>query len=71
MKRFAWMLTLLLFANPLAMAHGDRDKAECTIVKERIRTIQSKMRAGYTRAQGEKYEAQLRELRVKRHKLCR
>jgi hypothetical protein len=28
------------------------------------------MRAGYTRAQGERYEEKLRELRAKRYKLC-
>jgi hypothetical protein len=29
------------------------------------------MRAGYTRAQGERYEERLRELRAKRRELCR
>jgi len=29
------------------------------------------MRAGYTRAQGERYNEKLRELKAKRSKLCR
>jgi hypothetical protein len=71
MKRRAWMLVLLLLIQLPASAHNKADKAECAVVKEKIRTIESKMRSGYTRAQGERYEAQLRELRAKRHKLCR
>ena len=71
MKQRAWMLVLLLLIQSPSVAHNKDDKAECAIVKEKIRTIESKMRAGYTRAQGERYEAQLRELRAKRYKLCR
>lgn len=71
MKIPAWMLLLLLVALTPVGAHNRCDKAACAITKEKIRTIQSKMRSGYTRAQGERYEAQLRELRVKRSKICR
>ena len=46
------------------------EEAACAEVKEEIREIQSRMRAGYTRAQGEKYEAKLRKLKTKRRKLC-
>ncbi|MDH3612296.1 MAG: hypothetical protein OEU90_01255 [Gammaproteobacteria bacterium] len=75
MKPPTWMpllpLLLLLAAQPPASAHNKCDKAECAVVKEKIRTIESKMRSGYTRAQGERYESQLRELRAKRYKICR
>jgi hypothetical protein len=73
MNQRAWMLVLLLLlvAHSPATAHNSRSKSECTVVKEKIRTIQSKMRSGYTRAQGERYEEQLRQLRAKRFKICR
>lgn len=48
-----------------------RDNQACAEVKEEIREIEAKMRSGYTRAQGEKYEARLRKLKSKRSKLCR
>jgi hypothetical protein len=44
---------------------------ECQQTKEKIRAVRSKMRSGYTRAQGEKLEAKLRKPRAKRKKLCR
>ena len=71
MKSLAWMLLLISLCVASAEAGSKQDKADCAEVKEKIRTIQSKMRSGYTRAQGEKYEQRLRELRAKRYKLCR
>jgi hypothetical protein len=71
MKQSALMLVLLCLIQSLAIAHNKADKDECAVVKEKIRAIESKMRSGYTRAQGERYEAQLRQLRAKRYKLCR
>ena len=65
------LLSVLLTAPSPGVAHNKCDKAECEAVKVKIRTIESKMRAGYTRAQGERYESQLRELRAKRYALCR
>lgn len=51
---------------------GPRDEeADCAAVKEDIREIEARMRAGYTRAQGERYEARLRKLKARRRKLCR
>lgn len=72
MKRCTWMLLLifLTWQSP-AEAHNSCAKAQCAEVKEKIRTIESKMRAGYTYAQGRKYEDKLRELKAKRYKLCR
>jgi hypothetical protein len=71
MKQRTWLISLLVLALSPVNAHDYCGKAECACVKEKIRTIESKMRSGYTRAQGERYEAQLRELRAKRSKLCR
>lgn len=71
MKTLVWTLALtLLFATP-AEASRKTDAAACAEVKEKIRTIESRMRAGYTRAQGERYNEKLRELKAKRAKLCR
>jgi hypothetical protein len=60
----------LLLCSPLA-ADDKNSKAECDKTKQKIRNIQSKMRSGYTRAQGEKLEVELRKLRAKRKKNCR
>lgn len=71
MNRRAWMLMLIVLCASAAESGSKQDEAACAEVKEKIRNIQSKMRSGYTRAQGEKYEQRLRELRAKRYKLCR
>jgi len=60
----------ILFAG-ISSAYDSDAKADCKKVKQKIRHIQSKMRAGYTRAQGEKMEAELRKLRTLRKKTCR
>ncbi len=52
-------------------AHNYCPKAECEKTKQKIRKVESKMRQGYTRAQGEKWRSQLRELRAVRSKQCR
>lgn len=74
MKIPVWLwlppMLLLLALTPVG-AHKRCDEAECEAVKAKIRTIESKMRSGYTRAQGERYETRLRELRAKRYKVCR
>ena len=68
-------LTLLILAIAVfatdALARSKSDDAACAEVKEEIREIEARMRAGYTRAQGERYEARLRKLKSKRSKLCR
>lgn len=70
MGRFAWLLLGVLFIAA-ADASTKSEKAACAKVKQQISTIEAKMRSGYTRAQGEKYEAKLRELRAERYHLCR
>ena len=71
MNRLAWMLVFALLLVSVADASRKSDAAACAEVKEKIRTIESRMRAGYTRAQGERYNEKLRELKAKRAKLCR
>ena len=65
----AIVLTFLLSTGTSA-AEGF-EKTKCAAVKEKIRHIQSRMRAGYTRAQGEHMEKQLRKLKKQRRLLCR
>jgi hypothetical protein len=63
------LLTLFISGAPDALAI---DRAfECEKIKQKIAEIRSRMRAGYTRAQGERMEAELRRLRALRAKACR
>ena len=72
-----FVLTFLLSADTTAGTTDDTtsreefDKAKCAAVKKKIRHIRSRMRAGYTRAQGERLERQLRKLRKDRRSKCR
>jgi len=67
-----WIVTLLLFVFAgQGHAKHDRDALACDEVKQNIREIEARMRTGYTRAQGERYEARLRKLKLKRNRLCR
>lgn len=67
-----WMVALaLLVLAGQAHAKHDRDALACDEVKQSIREIEARMRAGYTRAEGERYEARLRKLKRKRSRLCR
>ena len=71
MRAFALAVITVFLALPSA-ADSRRDRQlECEKIKQEIREIQSKMRSGYTRAQGEKLEARLRKLRALRAKACR
>ena len=71
MRALAFVIIAGMLALPSA-ADSRRDRQlECEKIKQEIREIQSKMRSGYTRAQGEKLEARLRKLRALRAKACR
>lgn len=63
-------LVCVLISAP-AHARSDCDKLACSEVKADIREVEAKMRLGYSRAQGEKYEVRLRKLKRKRNKICR
>ncbi len=62
---------LLVLATMHSEAHTQDDASACEKVKQQIRSIQTKMRNGYSAAQGIRYEERLRELKEKRYKLCR
>jgi hypothetical protein len=66
----AFALIALIFVHD-ATAKAGCGKADCAAIREEIRNIESRMRAGYTRAQGERYEERLRKLKEKRRRLCR
>ncbi|MDA0993998.1 MAG: hypothetical protein O3A13_10265 [Proteobacteria bacterium] len=59
----------LLLTN--SQAHEVANEAECREAKEKIRHLQSRMRSGYSRAQGERLESKLRKLQAKRKATCR
>ena len=66
------IMAMVLVLSPSAgFAHNYCAKAKCEETRQKIEKIQAKMRQGYTRAQGEKMEAQLRSLRAVRAKRCR
>jgi len=69
MRLIILVLLTSLGVSP-SIAHDRNSKEECSIVKAKIRHIHSKMRDGYTRAQGERLEAKLRKLRKVRQKKC-
>ena len=71
MKAGKWTLLLLAWAALQAAADTSDDEAACEKVKQKIRSIQSKMRNGYSAAQGIRLEDRLRELKEKRYQLCR
>ncbi len=68
MIRIILLFSLLTFAD--ANAHNC-SKTRCESIKQQIRKIESKMRSGYSAAQGIRLDAKLRELREKRQKACR
>jgi hypothetical protein len=68
--RFLIVIALSFLLTSGSLAHDPADKARCAVVKEKIRKIHSRMRSGYTRAQGEHMEAQLRKLRQQRKSKC-
>ena len=63
-------LLLAVTALP-AIADEHCARWTCDEVKAEIREIESRMRAGYTHAQGLRYEERLRELKDCRYRLCR
>jgi len=71
MKQLTWIVIFLVLCHSSAHSKDDCAKAACADVKTKISNIESKMRSGYTRAQGERYEEKLRVLKARRSKLCR
>jgi len=67
-----WIVALACVLVPdVSTARTNCDKLACSEIKDEIRDIEAKMRSGYSRAQGEKYEVKLRKLKRERKKICR
>lgn len=64
-------LLLVFLSASIGRAHDDCAQVRCQQTRQKIAKIESKMRQGYTRAQGEKMAAELRRLRAIRSKVCR
>ncbi len=64
------VLGVLLIASA-GLADDHCGRRTCEEVKAEIREIEARMRAGYTHAQGLRYEERLRELKDCRYRLCR
>ncbi len=71
MKSTILVAVCTILLAPTASAHDDHSKAECEKTQQKIKKLESRMRQGYTRAQGEKWSDQLRMLRANRFKQCR
>jgi hypothetical protein len=71
MQLILTVVLLFLLMPSGGIAHDYCTKAKCEETRQKIRRIEARMRQGYTRAQGEKMEAQLRSLRAVRSKRCR
>ena len=68
--RYLSIPAMLIVTLP-ALGNAPDRELRCEEIKQEIRIVQSKMRAGYTRAEGEKLRARLRKLRALRAKACR
>ncbi|MFQ5547897.1 MAG: hypothetical protein ACE5FV_06385 [Woeseia sp.] len=62
---------LILLSASVGRAHDDCAQVRCEQTRQKIAKIESQMRQGYTRAQGEKMAAELRRLRAIRSMVCR
>ena len=69
--RIVFAVMFLYLVVPASLAYDKSAETKCKKTEQQIRWVESKMRAGYTRAQGEKLEARLRKLRAERSKYCR
>ena len=74
--KMLWLALLVVLGLGTMSPSGaalDRKAAKkaCAEVKQKIRRIESRMRAGYTAAQGIRLEARLKKLKDKRYRVCR
>ena len=73
----SWRLTILVvcgwMTTSVADATDDRKAAKlaCDEVKQKIRKLESRMRAGYSASQGIRLEEKLRALKRERYRVCR
>lgn len=71
-----WLTILVVYgllATSSSDAADDREakKKACIAVKQKIRKLESRMRAGYSASQGIRLEEKLRELKRERYRVCR
>ena len=52
-------------------AHDCYKRDRCEAIKEKIRHVESRMRQGYSAAQGIRLDERLRKLKEQRRKACR
>lgn len=71
MPLFLLLILVFLLSPADGRTHDRCPKAKCEETRQKIEKIQARMRQGYTRAQGEKMEAELRSLRAVKSKHCR
>lgn len=69
LRVFNALVMASVFVAPAPAALPDSDA--CERIKQQIRRVESRMRAGYTAAEGRRLEERLRELKTRRSKLCR
>lgn len=71
--RLTILVVCVLLATSSLDAADDRKarKKACIEVKQKIRKLESRMRAGYSASQGIRLEDKLRALKRERYRVCR
>ena len=70
MNRYLLLCCAVFLVTP-ADAHDCNKRDRCEAIKEKIRNVESRMRQGYSAAQGIRLDERLRKLREQRRKACR
>ena len=66
------LILILASGHDAGIQHTHKARqAACLKVRKQLRNVESRMRAGYTRAKGERLEERRRRLRKERFRLCR
>lgn len=66
------VLWLLAVFSPALRARNEKlSQKQCDALDKKMKSIQSRLRQGYSAKQGRKYKARMRELQLKRFRHCR
>jgi hypothetical protein len=66
------LLGLFFVFSPAINAKDQKlTKKQCDALDKQMKTIQSRLRQGYSARQGRKYKARMRELQLRRFRRCR
>jgi hypothetical protein len=66
------MIGLLMVFSPALNARNEKyTQQQCDAIEKQMKSIQSRLRQGYTAKQGRKYKSRMRELQLKRFRHCR